>query len=163
MNAFDKRTFKKNVRHASNRALKYLSRRPMSVKEMTAYLKNKKYAPQVISRAIEWLIQKRFLNDTEFARMYVDNKKRFNPRSRFALRYELSGKGISSEKIDLALIDVDDYKFALLAVKSKLKLWKNFEENKLKKKLMNYLKNRGFNYEISITAFHHIMESKYDN
>ncbi len=153
-------TFEKHVKQARNLALRYLANRARSIKEMKTYLTKKNYSGLEIETTIDQLEQEKLLNDTEYAKMHVENRKRFNPRSRFALRYELFQKGIHSDDIDIALAEVDDYNFALRAVKSKLKLWTNLDKEKFKTKLINFLKNRGFDFDVCITTYHHIYESK---
>ncbi|MCP4023206.1 MAG: regulatory protein RecX [Desulfobacteraceae bacterium] len=162
MESFEDITFEKNTKLAFKQALGYLSHRARSIGEMNNYLQQKKFDSLVIEATIDQLKRHNYLNDTEYAQMFIENKKRFNPKSRYALRYELSIKGIAQDLIDCALKDVNDNEFALLAVKSKLKLWENLDKIQFKTKLMNYLKNRGFNYEVSIITYRHIVESKED-
>jgi len=50
-------------------------------------------------------------------------------------------------------------------VELKIKRWQSFDKNKFKKKLMNFLIYRGFNYEICITTLNHFknLEGNYEN
>ena len=46
------------------------------------------------------------------------------------------------------------------AVKTRIKAWKNLDAENLKKKMMNFLRYRGFNYEVCLSVFRHFDELK---
>ena len=83
----------------------------------------------------------------------LDNRERFRPRGRQALRYELRQKGITDEIIDTVLTDLNEDELAWTAVENKLYRWKNLPEQDLKKKIVGFLSRRGFNYETANKAF----------
>ncbi len=134
---------------AYNNCLRFLSPRARSVKEIIDYLKKKKVTSATIDKTIQRLLKEHLLDDKIFADMFVENRERFRPRSKFALSFELKQKGIEQDIIDDAVKDIDELKSAWSAVKPKLSLWQNFDSTKFRKKIFNYLKNRGFSYDIS--------------
>lgn len=138
---------------AYQRALHYLSFRARSQAEMERYLQDKGYSPEIVTEIIERLQSERYLDDQAFAEMWLENRERFRPRSRHALRYELRQKGIDETVIDTVLSDVDEDELAWAAVEPKLNGWKNLSEEALKKKIMGFLARRGFNYEIARSVF----------
>ncbi len=134
---------------AYNNCLRFLGPRARSVKEITDYLKKKKFTSAIIDKTVQRLLKEHLLDDKIFADMFVENREKFRPRSKFALSFELKQKGIDEHIIDEAVKDIDELKSAWSAVKPKLSLWQNFDSTKFRKKIFNYLKNRGFSYDIS--------------
>lgn len=147
---------------AYNQALFFLTPRARSVMETRKNLDKKGFSPGVIDETVSKLTSQGLLNDSEFASLFVENRKRFRPKSRFALGYELKQKGISNAIIEEALADVDEGEAALRAIKTKINRWQNLDGPTLKKKVMALLRNRGFSYEISILTYLTILKD-FDN
>jgi len=140
---------------ACQACIKFLAQRPRSVKETKKHLANKGFEDSAVSAAIDQLQQDNLLNDREFADLFVENRETHRPRSKFALRYELRQKGIEDGVIEEVLSEIDENRSAQAAVAPMLNLWKTLEQEKFKKKVLNRLKNRGFNYEISMSTYDH--------
>lgn len=132
---------------AYNRALRFLSYRSRSQVEMERYLRDKGYAPEVVSETVDRLVRENYVDDEAFAQDWLASRERYRPRSRHALRYELRQKGIADEVIEATLADVDEDASAWAAVERKLERWKNLSEEEFKKKILGFLGRRGFNYE----------------
>lgn len=128
-------------------ALRYLAVRPRSVMEMNRYLAGKAPDKTMIRRIIERMNRYQYLDDKTFARIFVENRKRHNPKSRFALTHELKHKGISTQIIDDILDTYDDAAMALRALKAKFRQWHHLDPEDQRKKAINYLRYRGFDYE----------------
>jgi len=71
------------------------------------------------------------------------------------LRFELKQKGVDDKIIKDVLVDVDNSELARTCVEKKLRLWGDLGREDFKKKILNYLKRRGFNYEVSLDAYQH--------
>ena len=134
---------------AYNSCMRFLTPRARSVKETKNYMEKRKFTSKVIDKTINRLLKEHLLDDKIFAHMFVENRERFRPRSKFALSFELRQKGIDDSVIECAVRDIDEFKSAWSAVKPKLGTWKSLDSEKFKRKILNYLKNRGFSYEIS--------------
>jgi len=133
---------------ALNSAILFLGYRARSIKEMEAYISvKKKYSQYTTNRVIEKLVKEKYLDDDGFARMWIENRVKFNPKGARALFYELRNKGVEDAVIEDALLDYDDNKAAWSAVQKKILLWKKFESKKFQKKLYTFLSSRGFDYE----------------
>lgn len=143
----------KEISKAYQSCIRYLASRARSVHEIRLYLEKKGFDEQVIQNTIAKLENDNLLNDPEFASMFVEQRERFRPKSKFALAFELRKKGIDAEIIDSCVMDIDEHASALSAVQHKLKLWHGYDDERLKKKIMNYLRNRGFSYEVCISTF----------
>lgn len=76
-------------------ALRLLSARARSVRELRDRLHKKSLNPQDISQCLRWLEERGLLNDEEFAGALVRDRLRFSPRSPFLLKRELKEKGVA--------------------------------------------------------------------
>jgi regulatory protein len=140
------------VDKAYNQAIRFLGFRPRSQTEIEHNLHDKGYAPEVVSHIVARLRQEQYLDDEAFARFWLENRERFRPRGRQALRYELKQKGLDHEVIETTLAGVDEEESAWAAIEGKLYRWKNLEEQEFKQKVMAFLSRRGFNYEVATQA-----------
>jgi regulatory protein len=140
------------VDKAYNQAIRFLGFRPRSQTEIERNLHDKGYAPEVVSHIVARLRQEQYLDDEAFARFWLENRERFRPRGRQALRYELKQKGLDQEVIETTLAGVDEEESAWAAIEGKLYRWKNLEEQEFKQKVMAFLSRRGFNYEVATQA-----------
>ncbi len=134
---------------AYNQAIRFLGFRPRSQAEIERHLREKKYPPEVIAHTVERLRQEQYLDDEAFARYWLENRERFRPRGRQALRYEMRQKGLPGDVIETILDELDEDQSAWAAVESKLSRWKNLDELSFKQKVMAFLSRRGFDYEIA--------------
>lgn len=134
------------------RAVRFLSYRPRSQVEVERHLQRKDVAEDVIGDVIVRLQRDKYLDDEEFARFWLENRERFRPRGRRALRYELRQKGVSDEIITRLLDEVDDEAAAWRAVEGRLTRWAHLPGGEFRQKVVGYLSRRGFDYStISLT------------
>jgi regulatory protein len=133
---------------AHDRALNFLSYRPRSSEEVRRNLHQKEFAEQTIETVIERLTGAGLLDDAAFARYWVDNRERFEPRSRRALRYELRQKGVPDAATQAALDDLDEEDAAYRAASARLRRYARADEETFRKGLGNFLSRRGFAYGI---------------
>jgi len=132
-------------------ALRYLSRRAHGAKELKDKLKQKGFASASIEAVIGDLKEKGYLDDSEFARMYLREELRLKKSGPLLVKNKLLVKGISREMIEEVL--AQEYDVVLqhenchaLAVK-KLKTLQVLPEQKQKEKLAAYLKQKGFTWD----------------
>lgn len=137
---------------AYNSAVRYLGYRPRSQAEIERNLRDKGYAPEVAEHVITRLRQEQYLDDEAFAQFWLENRERFRPRGRQALRYEMKQKGLDPDVIENTLADLDEDESAWNAIEGKFYRWKNLEEQEFKQKVMAFLSRRGFNYETASGA-----------
>ncbi len=129
---------------AFQRAVSYLAIRPRSRQEIDQYLNNKGFSPEAVENAIQRLESYEYINDTEFARLWVENRLRHRPRGIFGLTYELKQKGISEDIIEDALTNYDEHAAAWAAIAPKLENWQDLQEMECRRKIYSFLKRRGF-------------------
>jgi regulatory protein len=127
------------------RALQYAMIRPRSRWEMESYLQRKKAAPALVELILNKLSNLNMLNDLEFARSWVANRRLLRPTSKRKLQQELRAKRVTDEVITEVLdedeTDESDVLKDLVAKKRQQTRYKNDDL-----KLMQYLARQGFNY-----------------
>lgn len=131
-------------------AVRFLGYRARSITEMSIYLAEKKFPESSRKKAVTRLVNAGYLNDREFARMWIDDRLRLNPKGTFMLRMELRQKGIDDGLIDEALVDYNEEEAARTALGPRLPKWQKLPEEALKKKIYSFLSQRGFSYETTL-------------
>lgn len=141
--------FKNEFQKLLNRALRLISRRPRSEKEVRDYLRRKKSPPELIEKVIKKLKQLKQVNDLEFARWWVEQRSTFRPRGKFGLTMELRQKGVN-EKIIKQVINekVKELPLAQKLAQKKFKAYKNLPREERYQKMSAFLARRGFSWEI---------------
>ena len=134
------------VEQAYERALNFLSYRPRSETEVRRNLQKKNVADEVIEEVVERLTRAGMLNDCEFARYWVENRVKFNPRGARALRYELRQKGVPDSIISDTLAGVDEEAAALGAARAGARRLAHLQPADFRRRLGAYLARRGFSY-----------------
>lgn len=125
--------------------LKLLARRPYSKseidKKLTQYLyKRKVNQPDIYKQEVLGLLKKEnFINDTDFAKWFVEQREEFRPRSKKALYYELMQKGIDRDLIERTLEDYNEQEAIKKIISRKSHL--------PPQKLISYLLSQGFSYD----------------
>jgi len=130
---------------AYDRALNIISRRLRSEWEVRDYLKRKDSDPEVIEATVARLIERGYINDLEFARRWVDNRRLLKATSKRRLTQELRQKRVSDEIVDqvLAEDETDDREVLRELVERKRKQAKYQDDMKL----MQYLSRQGYDYD----------------
>jgi regulatory protein len=130
------------------RALYFLNFRPRSRIEVERYLDDKGFLKDAVRDALTRLEDLGYLNDHEFARMWIENRCRLNPKGAYVLREELRQKGIREKIIRELLVNLDERELAWKAAAPKLRRMKTLEKKEFIKKLGAFLSRRGFSYRI---------------
>jgi regulatory protein len=86
-------------------ALRFLTYRPRSAREVELRLRKKGHSPEQIAAVMERLTTQKYVDDTEFARFWVQNRQTFSPRGPRLLRSELRQKGVPPEVVDAVLAE----------------------------------------------------------
>jgi len=81
-------------------AARFLEVRPRSVVEVRRRLGQAGYRTDLVSAAIERLTELGMLDDTTFARTWIESRDRARPRGEIALRRELALKGVDRAVVD---------------------------------------------------------------
>ena len=129
---------------ALDKGVNYLS--SLKSKYDTYLYLRKTFSEVVSKRVIDKLIEMKLLNDLEFAKLYVLSmiKKQYGPNKIYE---DLKSKRISDEEISLALSLYDNKDMEINCLKLMEKYLPTLKKNSSllgKKKLQNYLLNKGF-------------------
>lgn len=133
---------------AYQHGLRLLGLRPRSEQEMRRYFDRHQVASSIQDAALIRLREAGLIDDSSFARQWVENRAAFRPRSRLALKSELRQKGVSSEAIESALSGHDDESAAYQAASATARRLKGLSSDIFRRRLGGYLARRGFSYEI---------------
>jgi len=141
--------FEKNY----NRALRFLSYRPRSEKEISDYLKKKKVSEPVTKEIISKLKEHKFIDDEEFARIWISQRTKLKPRSLRVIKRELLQKGIEKEKIEELLSAGEneipsDFQLAFSLAQKRLKRYQGLSKQDFFEKMGRFLASKGFNYDV---------------
>ena len=133
-------------------AVNFLSYRPRSEKETRDKLKLKNIQQELIEKVIGKLKEQKFIEDAEFARMWISHRLKLSPKSKRILKMELLQKGIDLETIEKALEvnrgeEGDDSQQARKLVEQKIGKYKGMPKQEIYQKLGGFLGRRGFNWE----------------
>ncbi len=148
----DERLAKLQADDARERALQqamlFLSYRPRSEKEIRQNLNKHEIPEEVVEETLERLRENGLANDNKFARVWVENRNTFRPRSRRVLTMELRQKGLDDETVQAAVSDVDENALAFDSARKRAGRFKSLEWGEFRKKLSEYLARRGFPYSV---------------
>ena len=137
---------------AYQRALNLINFRPRSEVEIRQNLQRHKLEEETIQYVLERLKDHGLVNDAGFAQVWVENRAELRPRSRRALAFELKQRGIDTAIIEQTLDKVDDSEMAYQAAQRHVHKIKNLEWREFRLKMLRYLAQRGFTYDVSAEA-----------
>ena len=136
---------------AYDAAVRFLGPRPRSVTEIRRHLRTKRFDDAAIDKAVDKLRAQRYIDDEAFARYWIEQRDRFRPRGSRAIGSELLEKGVSREAIELAMGEREpdsDVKRARQVIKRPITRWLSMDENERKRKIHQFLAQRGFSYDV---------------
>ena len=133
---------------AFEKAVKFISYRPRSEKEVRQNLKKKEIKAGLIDEAVQRLKRAGLLNDEQFAQMWVESRSHSKPKGARALKIELRQKGVPREAVDAAVAGTNDEEVARRLAASRAPRLKKLPKIEFRRKLGSYLARRGINYEI---------------
>ena len=146
------------------KVLKYLNFRPRSEKEIRDYLKKKlgnahassfdsAQEGNIIDIVVHKLKQQKFLNDEEFAKMWVRSRTSYKPKGERLVRIELKQKGISQEIIDEVFESSEfrvqnDLELAVEMLEKKKNKYEGMERQERFNKAGSMLARRGYDLDV---------------
>lgn len=147
MDDFEK--IKVEVLKAYTRALKLLSYRPRSEKEIRDRLMKKEFDSMIIDQVIDKLKADKLLNDREFADWWAEQRQEFRGKSKYVIKRELAEKGVENEIADMAVSKAkDDYETAKAFLERKSRLFERYTGEEYTKKVAGFLQRKGYSWGI---------------
>jgi regulatory protein len=133
---------------ALNLALRFLSFRSRSIKEVRDFLSKKGLPEKEIENLINYLVELGFLDDKKFAKTWIEERQKYKNKSRLALKLELQKKGVKPEIIEELLNESsNDYETAKEFIKKKRERFANLDWNSFVKRVAGGLRQKGFSWE----------------
>lgn len=145
---------------AYQKALRLLSSRPRTEKEVRERLSRNEFAEEIIEPVVQKLKESGLIADGQFAKQWVENRNELHPRSQRLIRMELRQKGIEDETIDQVLTDsADDSILAMQAAMQYARKLSQYEWMDFRKRLSAFLARRGFSYGTVAPVVQSVWES----
>ncbi len=161
----------KELLAAMNKAYKYLALRDHFEAEIRKKLKNKDFKDDIIDETIKSLYSNKFLDDSKLAYKFASEKLKTEGKNK--VLYRLLNKGVDRSVALSAIEDcyVDENEVCLEQLEKKAEAMGVFEslqkgqkiEGRLERKLVNYLKNKGFGMSSIIYSMKNIRCHQYLN
>jgi len=127
---------------------KLLSQYQRTVFEITEKLKKKNYQPEIIAQVIKYLLSKNYLNDSEYARTFLEFELKNRPCGRMLCYKKLVKKGISKDLASQILgknySGEKELELAKILADKKMRELKLKDKKTIYRKLGYYLSNKGF-------------------
>lgn len=139
---------REEAHHARERAVALLARRPRSANEIARHLRRHQHEDDIIQQVIDDLTAAGLIDDNAFAAYWVEQRNTFRPRSRMALRQELSQKGLEREVVSEALEGLDEIEAARRVARKQAGRWRALPEEEWRTKMIRYLMRHGYPYDI---------------
>lgn len=152
---------------AKEKALRFMSYRQRSEKELRTKLLEQEFLPAIIDSVVEYLTKLGFLDDRAFANAYLHDVLMKKPAGPKFIRQQLRLKGISKNIIDDVLREKlgteTEFTFAREAAAKQMHRYsasrKKYDREKQKKRLADFLARRGFAWEIVSSVLKEIFKS----
>lgn len=127
-----------------------LGRRDRSVGSLQKKMKDKGHDSDEIKKAINWLKEKKFLDDERFTKNFIRQKMSAKPVGKQLLKFKLKSEFVPIEIIEKTLEEIDEiieYKEALELSQKWLEK-KSSQDKNIWGKLGQHLVGRGYDYDI---------------
>lgn len=131
-------------------AIKYISVRLRSIKEINDYLKRKYEEDDLIDVAIDKLINLGHLDDNKFTKAFIKDKLNFTSMGDYKIKMELERLGVSHEIIEHNISQIDENTIIEKIKKQTekyIKINKKYTGQILKNKIYTHLVSAGFSKE----------------
>jgi regulatory protein len=157
-----------DLHNAKRVALRFLSYRLRTVREVRDKLRENEFGDEVISKTIYDLEQTGLLNDKEFARTYIRDTLAIRPSGKYLLKRRLLLLGLDKSLIDEVLnesLENASQESAALEVARKFMkkanaLQRRKDPLKIRNRLVNFLGRRGFTWDMISKTVKEVLEEE---
>ncbi|MCD6161560.1 MAG: regulatory protein RecX [candidate division Zixibacteria bacterium] len=150
--------------YLKKKALEILARKRITEKEIRRKLRAVKSCAHHTDRLITELKGHGYIDDYSYAVNFIHYSLAGNPHSKRYISQKLYQKGVPSDIANKAmaneLSDYDEYEAALKLSEKKSKTVKNLPELKAKKRISDFLRGRGFNWDVINSVLAELFERK---
>jgi len=135
-----------------DQGLRFLARRPHSVKELKEKLIRKGHDKYYTGIVINEFLKKGYLNDEQFSVILLKEETKLKKSGPLLIKNKLISKGIDSLRADKMIQDLYDeqmqYNNCFSVTEKKYKLLNKYPVIEQKRKLVTFLKQKGFYWEM---------------
>ncbi len=155
--------------NARRAALRFLSYRLRTVREVRDKLRENEFGDEVISKTVYDLEQTGLLNDKEFARTYIRDTLAIRPSGKYLLKRRLLLLGLDKSLVDEALdesLENESQEIAALEAARKFMkkanaLQRRKDPLKSRNRLVNFLSRRGFTWDVITKTVKEVLEEEH--
>lgn len=140
----DELVFENEKSVALTKAVTLIGKNLKTKSQLKKYLTEKGYSEQIVNYVLEKLSEYNYINDENYARIYVRSVK--NKYGKIKIKNELKLKGISEKIIDDVLSEFESEEDVILTLANKYLKGKEASFENLNK-LYRFLLSKGFEYE----------------
>jgi regulatory protein len=148
---------------AKSYAFLLLKFRLRTEQELSSRMRQKKYPPEIISATIDFLKEKKFIDDDIFARAWLDSRLKRSIGLR-RVKNELKLKGVKAELIERSIADVkDNYsedEVVADLIKNKSMTLKGVDARKVKQRMYAFLIRRGFSPDVIVDNLNQMIKDE---
>jgi regulatory protein len=139
-----------DARHSAyEAALRLLSYRPRSEREMRRRLGRRGIGLRLIDETVRRLRERGYLDDKAFADFWTEARETTSPRSRRLIVHELRAQGVDADTAAAATASVADEEAAYRAASRRLHAFRGLDYDTFRRRLDGFLVRRGFSYEVA--------------
>lgn len=139
--------------YGKNLALYHISFKPRTAKEVRDYLQKHEIDDKLIPEIIKQLKDDKWIDESRLVELTIEQNLSSGDKGAFVLKQKLMQRGISSSIIEPIM---EQYDFTDLGQKLAQKLYKKYQtklpNRALKDKIIQFLNNKGFDYQLSKLA-----------
>lgn len=143
-------TNRSDAERARDAAVRLLTVRARCRAEVGKALARKEFSPEVIEEALNWLVERQWLDDAAFARAYVRTRAQGQGRAR--LLADLKRKGVAAHVAEAAIDEELGPEDALAAARDlvarRLRSMSRLDHNTAYRRLAGFLMRRGYNSDV---------------
>jgi regulatory protein len=148
---------------AKSYAFLLLKFRLRTEQELAGRMKQKKFPPEVISRTIDFLKEKKFIDDGTFTRAWIDSRLKQSMGLR-RVKNELKLKGVPGALIDQSIAQVKESysedEIVADIIRRKIGSLKGLDPLKAKQRIYAFLIRRGFSVDVIVDNLNQILKDE---
>lgn len=142
---------------AQSIALSALSRRSMTCRQMRDKLKDKEVPPELAEEIIDYLCECGYLDDAEYARIFIIDSVKIKGRGRRRILEELRQKGISRDVAERIYDEAEpDEESAVRRLLEQKSAGRNMQDRRERDKVIQFLLRRGFSFDVILRVLEDI-------
>ncbi|MGI8483113.1 MAG: regulatory protein RecX [Thermomicrobiales bacterium] len=138
------------TKKATSAALQLLSYRARSEGEISTRLRQRNFSDTAITATIERLREWHYVDDSDFAARWVENRQQHRPRSTRMLAHELRTKGVAPSTIEETIADagVDEVADARALVARQRAKYEALPPDVQTRRITGFLARRGYGFDV---------------